>query len=343
MKEVPIISATGLTKTFRVLRRKPGFIGGLKTLFSTSYDTVRAVDGIDLALARGEFVGYIGPNGAGKSTTIKMLTGVLYPTSGEVRVDGLVPFRARRKNGMNIGVLFGQRTQLIWSLPPRDAFNLMRRIYAIPRERYQANLERFVDLLALGDLLDKPVRQLSLGERMRCELVASLLHDPKIIYLDEPTIGLDVVAKDRIRRFLLRLNEENGVTILLTTHDISDVEKLCRRVVILDRGKIIYDGELARIRSACRGDRTITFRPAGSPDQARLEAEIRAVDPRATVGIREDGCVTLAFDSSAVSATDLTRQLVNRFEVTDLSVGEADIEAIIRGIYERGVVDEQPR
>jgi ABC-2 type transport system ATP-binding protein len=343
MSNRPIIEVRNLAKTFRVLRRRPGFFGGLKTLFSTQYDVVKAVDGITLELAAGEFVGYIGPNGAGKSTTIKMLTGVLYPTSGEVLVDGIVPFRDRSRNGMNIGVLFGQRSQLVWPLPPRDSFNLMRRMYAIPKERYEANLERFVDLLALGDLLDKPVRQLSLGERMRCELVASLLHDPKIIYLDEPTIGLDVVAKERIRRFLTKLNEENGVTILLTTHDISDIEKLCRRVVILDKGRIIHDGDLGRIRNAYGRTRKMTFHPAQPADLPRLEAEITAFPAQAQVGLRDDGYVTVSFDSHAVSASDFAKHIVNTYEVTDLSVEEADIEAIIREIYEKGEVDARAR
>jgi ABC-2 type transport system ATP-binding protein len=192
-----IIHVSNLSKAFRVLKRKQGFLGSLRTLFSSDYEQVQAVQDISFAIAPGELVGYIGPNGAGKSTTIKMLTGILHPSSGEVVVAGLTPHRERIRNGKQIGVIFGQRSQLLWDLPPRDSFDLMRRMYAIPADRYQSNLALFTELLDLGALLDRPVRQLSLGQRMRCELVASLLHDPKVVYLDEPTIGLDVVAKDR--------------------------------------------------------------------------------------------------------------------------------------------------
>jgi len=222
-----IIYVHNLSKTFKTLKRQPGFWGGIRTLFSSDYQEIRAVDGITFSVNPGELIGYIGPNGAGKSTTIKMLTGILYPTSGEVVVDGLVPYKDRYKNGKKIGVIFGQRSQMVWDLPPRDTYELLRRMYTIPKERYISNLNRFTELLELGDLLDKPVRQLSLGQRMRCELVASLLHDPKIVYLDEPTIGLDVVSKEKIREFIMQMNRDVGTTVILTTHDLSDIEKLC--------------------------------------------------------------------------------------------------------------------
>jgi ABC-type Na+ transport system ATPase subunit NatA len=210
MQSDTIIRVANLSKVFRVLKRKPGFMGGLRTLFSTDYEEVRAVHDISFTIAPGELVGYIGPNGAGKSTTIKILTGILYPSSGDVAVAGLAPHRERTRNGKQIGVIFGQRSQLLWDIPPRDSFDLMRRMYAIPPDRYRTNLQLFTDLLDLGELLDRPVRLLSLGQRMRCDLVASLLHDPKVVYLDEPTIGLDVVAKDRIREFIQHLNQQRG-------------------------------------------------------------------------------------------------------------------------------------
>jgi ABC-2 type transport system ATP-binding protein len=216
MPDDAIIHVANLSKDFRVLKRKPGFMGGLRTLFSSDYETVHAVHDISFTIAPGELVGYIGPNGAGKSTTIKMLTGILHPSGGQITVAGLRPYRERIRNGKQIGVIFGQRSQLLWDLPPRDSFDLMRRMYAVPRDRYQANLALFTELLDLGAILDRSVRQLSLGQRMRCELVASLLHDPQVVYLDEPTIGLDVVAKDRIREFIQHLNQQRGVTIVLT-------------------------------------------------------------------------------------------------------------------------------
>jgi ABC-2 type transport system ATP-binding protein len=259
MADGAIISVEGLAKTFRVLRRKTGPFAGVRTLFSTDYREVRAVADVSFAVAPGELVGYLGPNGAGKSTTIKMLTGILHPTAGRVVVDGLVPYRERARNSRKIGVVFGQRSQLVYDLPPRDTFELLRKMYTVPRARYEANLAHFTRLLALDETLDRPVRLLSLGERMRCELVAALLHEPRIIYLDEPTIGLDIVAKEAMRQFIRTLNRERGTTILLTTHDLIDIEKLCKRVIIIDKGTVIYDGTLAEIKRRYGRRRTITF------------------------------------------------------------------------------------
>jgi ABC-2 type transport system ATP-binding protein len=263
-----IIHVSNLSKAFRVLKRKPGFLGSLRTLFSADYEQVRAVQDISFAIAPGELVGYIGPNGAGKSTTIKMLTGILHPSSGEVVVAGLTPHRERIRNGKQIGVIFGQRSQLLWDLPPRDSFDLMRRMYAIPADRYQSNLTLFTELLDLGALLDRPVRQLSLGQRMRCELVASLLHDPKVVYLDEPTIGLDVVAKERIREFIQHLHRQRGVTVMLTTHDIADIEKLCKE------------------------HRLLTRRPAANPRQLNTAPEDNAHMVRAGAALLDGGNLT---------------------------------------------------
>jgi ABC-2 type transport system ATP-binding protein len=272
-----IIQVTNLSKIFRVLKRKPGFMGGLRTLFSTDYEEVCAVHDVSFEIAPGELVGYIGPNGAGKSTTIKILTGILYPSSGDVAVAGLAPHRERTRNGKQIGMIFGQRSQLLWDIPPRDSFDLMRRMYAIPSDRYRANLQLFTDMLDLGELLDRPVRLLSLGQRMRCELVAALLHDPKVVYLDEPTIGLDVVAKDRIRAFIQHLNQQRGVTIMLTTHDIADIEKVCRRVIIIDKGQLIYDSSLTAIKQQYERRRRVIFATMDGGAPAGLEAELAAL------------------------------------------------------------------
>ena len=220
---VPIIQTRDLRKVFRSVKRYPGVAGALRALVSREYVDKVAVENVSLSMETGELVGYIGPNGAGKSTTIKMLTGILVPTAGEVRVAGLVPYEKRKENARNIGVVFGQRSQLYWDLPLRESFELLRAIYAIPRDRYRANLERFSEILGLDEFMTTPVRQLSLGERMRGDFAASMLHDPKIVYLDEPTIGLDVVAKEAIRQFIARINAERGTTIILTTHDLADV------------------------------------------------------------------------------------------------------------------------
>jgi ABC-2 type transport system ATP-binding protein len=237
----PAIMVEDLTKIF-VQRRKVGRLRRERAVFT-------AVDAVTFTVAPGELVGYIGPNGAGKSTTIKMLTGILMPTSGRLDVAGLNPQRDRIKLARRIGVVFGQRTSLWWDLPLSDSFALLQRLYRIPPARFRANLDKYVDALELGPLLDKPVRQLSLGQRMRGDITAALLHDPKIVYLDEPTIGLDIVSKKAVREFLHALNTENGTTILLTTHDIGDIERLCRRVIAIDHGRVAFDGPLDALRA----------------------------------------------------------------------------------------------
>jgi ABC-2 type transport system ATP-binding protein len=237
----PIISAQDLTKTF-VQHKRAGFLRRERTEFT-------AVDAIGLRVEPGELIGYIGPNGAGKSTTIKMLTGILTPTSGQLRVAGLEPQRDRVRLARKIGVVFGQRTTLWWDLPLADSFTLLQRLYRIPPQRYRENLARYVEALDLGPLLDRPVRQLSLGQRMRGDITAALLHDPAVVYLDEPTIGLDIVSKHAVRDFLLELNRQTGTTILLTTHDIGDIDHLCSRVVSIDRGRVTFDGTLDTLRA----------------------------------------------------------------------------------------------
>ncbi|MCF3184573.1 ATP-binding cassette domain-containing protein, partial [Streptomyces polychromogenes] len=245
-----LISLDGVEKVFEV-RRRSGLMRREKR-------QVRAVDGISFEVGRGEVVGYIGPNGAGKSTTIKMLTGILTPSGGRLRVAGIDPSRERLRLAHRIGVVFGQRTTLWWDLPLKDSYGLMRRMYRIPAARFRENLDRCVDRLDLAALLDVPVRQLSLGQRMRGDIAAALLHDPEVLYLDEPTIGLDVVSKARVRGFLRQLNEELGTTVLLTTHDLQDIEQLCERVMVIDHGRLMYDGALGGLHALGEGgERTL--------------------------------------------------------------------------------------
>lgn len=251
----PVIEARGLVKEFRKHRSRPGVAGAFLDLFSRRTETVRAVDGIDLVVRAGEVVGYIGPNGAGKSTTIKMLTGILVPTSGTLRVNGMVPWRDRQRFCRTIGVVFGQRSQLWWDIAVRESFRLLQRIYRVSEDDYRRQMGMLAEVLELGDLLDVPVRKLSLGQRMRCELAAALIHNPPLLFLDEPTIGLDVMVKLRIRQFLRELNARQGTTVVLTTHDLGDIQALCRRAVILDRGRIVYDGSLDTLRQAVPGGR----------------------------------------------------------------------------------------
>ena len=314
-----IIDVRGLEKTFTVYR-KAGRVRRRR-------EEVQAVAGIDLQIEPGAMVGYIGPNGAGKSTTIKMLTGILVPSDGHVRVDGLEPSRARTELARRIGVVFGQRSQLWWDLPLRDSFDLLRHVYRVPPDRHRENLERYAEGLDLGPLLDVPVRQLSLGQRMRGELTAALLHDPSILLLDEPTIGLDVVSKEAVREFLVEVNRDRGTTVLLTTHDLADVERLCQRLLIIDHGTLIEDGTVAGITARYGTERTLVVDLAepGPPLEVDGARVTRVEGPRQWLRFRRDD----------VSAAALLTRVTAQAEVRDLSVEEPDIETIVREIYAR--------
>lgn len=315
---MPLIDVSGLERTF-VVRRRAGFMRRTRS-------EVRAVHDLTFSVETGEMVGYIGPNGAGKSTTIKMLTGILVPTAGSLRVAGLDPSRQRTELAQRIGVVFGQRTTLWWDLPLRDSFELLRKIYRIPDARYRENLDRFVELLDLGDQLDTPVRQLSLGQRMRGDITAALLHDPEILYLDEPTIGLDVVSKGRLREFLRALNAERSTTLLLTTHDLQDIEALCDRVIVIDHGTSVYDGSLAGLHAQGGSSRTLVV---------DLVDEGPPIDvPGARVKRIEGPRQWLSFPTEA-SAAPVVAAVAAAYDVADLSIQEPDIEEVIRDLYSR--------
>jgi ABC-2 type transport system ATP-binding protein len=326
-----IIEAVDLRKVFRSVVRAPGLSGAVKALFTREVEEKVAVDGVSFALQPGELVGYLGPNGAGKSTTIKMLTGILVPTSGTLRVAGLVPFDHRQANAQNIGVVFGQRSQLYWDLPLRESFALLKAIYDVPADRYRANMKAFADLLDLERFMDTPVRQLSLGERMRGDFAAAMLHDPKIVYLDEPTIGLDVVAKEAIRTFIAEINRDRGTTVVLTTHDLADVERLARRVILIDEGAVIYDGPLERLREEYGTHRTLVVTLARPYDEVDVTG--------ATVESRAGNVVRLRFERRRTSAEALIRRVMNDYEISDLQIIEPDIDGIVRRIYVEGYQD----
>jgi ABC-2 type transport system ATP-binding protein len=286
---------------------------------------VEAVAGITLSIERGELVGYVGPNGAGKSTTVKMLTGILVPTSGRISVAGLEPTRRRIELARRIGVMFGQRIQLWWDLPLRDSFELLRHVYRVPEPVYRRNLDEFVEALELAPLLDVPVRQLSLGQRIRGELTGAMLHGPEIIFLDEPTIGLDVVAKQAVRDFLSRVNRERGVTVLLTSHDLGDIERLCRRLIVIDHGRLIYDGGLDELKRRYGTERTLVV---------DLEEAMPPLDvPGARVERVEGPRQWLRFRRDEVSAARLTADVAAQARLVDLSIEETDIEEVVRRIY----------
>jgi len=291
---------------------------------TTNADDFRAVDQVNLRVERGTFYGFLGPNGAGKSTTIKMLTGILVPTSGYLRVAGLEPSRQRTELARRIGVVFGQRTTLWWDLPLRDSFDLLQKIYRVDPARHRRTLAEYVELLDLGDLLDTPVRQLSLGQRMRGDITASLLHEPEILYLDEPTIGLDVVSKGRLREFLRTLNAERGTTLMLTTHDLQDIEALCDRVIVIDRGTAVFDGPLDDLQRRGESQRTLVVDLVDeAPPISVKGATTRKVD-----GPRQ----WLSFPAGA-SAAPIVAAVAAAYDVADLSIHEPDIEDVIRDLY----------
>ncbi|MBV9168593.1 MAG: ATP-binding cassette domain-containing protein [Chloroflexi bacterium] len=295
---------------------------------------VRAVRDVSFRIDRGEMVGCLGTNGAGKSTTIKMLTGILVPSAGRVEVLGMVPYRKRKQVAQRIGVVFGQRTQLWWDLPLIDSLELLRYVYRVPAARYERNLRRMRDLLDLDEFMRTPVRQLSLGQRMRGDLAAALLHDPEVLYLDEPTIGLDVVAKHRVRDFLREINRQEGVTVLLTTHDMSDVEQLCSRVLIIDHGTLLYDGTLEGIRDRLGTERTLVVDladEADEPVEVPSAREVKADGPRRW----------LEFSRGETTAAELIAEVAGRYRLRDLTIEEPAIEDIVRRIYERGLEEPQ--
>ncbi|MFD7088104.1 ATP-binding cassette domain-containing protein [Streptomyces sp. NPDC059896] len=310
------IELDGVEKVFDV-RRKAGLLRREK-------HQVRAVDGISFRVPRGEMVGYIGPNGAGKSTTIKMLTGILTPSGGRLRVAGIDPSRERTRLAQRIGVVFGQRTTLWWDLPLIDSYRLMHRMYRVPDARFRVNLERCVELLDLAELLDVPVRQLSLGQRMRGDIAAALLHDPEVLYLDEPTIGLDVIAKAKVREFLRDLNAERGTTVLLTTHDLTDIEQLCKRVMVIDHGRLLYDGGLAGLHEVGESERTLVV---------DLERELPPIEVGGARVVRVDGPRQWLAFPAAESAAPLVARIAAEYPLVDLSVREPDIEAVIAKMY----------
>jgi ABC-2 type transport system ATP-binding protein len=326
----PLIYVNELCKQFRTFKRREGVRGSIQNLFVREYQTLSAVDRISFSIDRGEMVGYIGPNGAGKSTTIKMLTGILVPTGGEIRVNGFVPSRERSRYVKTIGVVFGQRTQLWWDIAVIESFKLLRRIYDVSQRDFDARMERFDDILNIRDYLYTPVRKLSLGERMRCDLAAALLHNPPLLFLDEPTIGLDVVAKDHIRQFLRAVNREFQTTILLTTHDLDDIEELCRRIMIIDHGRVLYDGPLEHLKQKLLRTKQIKFALKDREQTSRVGMfardglELKQVD-ELTYRIR--------FDRSKIATADLVRQVLAGVEVRDLLIEDEPIEEIIKRIY----------
>ncbi len=322
---MPQIIVKNLSKSFRISERSSGITGAFKGLLNRKYRTIHALDGINLTIEPGELTGYIGPNGAGKSTTVKILSGILVPTSGHCEVLGFEPSKQRQAIAAQIGVVFGQRTQLWWDLPVIESFELLRNIYRISSSTYNRNLGDLVSLLELNPLLDCPVRQLSLGQRMRCDLAASLLHSPKILFLDEPTIGLDAVSKLAVRDFVRKLNREHGTTVLLTTHDMDDIEALCNRIIVINHGRIFLDGTLTQLRDRVTRERHLIV------DMEEQEGEIEIEHAQL---LRRDGHrVHLRFDPEKIAAPVLISKVTSKYSIRDLYVENPPIEEIVAKLY----------
>jgi ABC-2 type transport system ATP-binding protein len=324
-----------LSKTFRRRKRQAGLLGAVKALFGGEEEELQAVRSLSFSIRRGERVGLIGENGAGKSTTLKMLTGILVPTAGKLEVLGRVPWKERRQLALNIGVVFGQRPQLLWDIPVRETFELLRTMYRIPKDVYGEIYGEAVKRLGLGPLLGTPVRQLSLGQRMRCDLAAALLHAPAIVFLDEPTIGLDLSVKEQVREFITDIQEKFGITLLLTTHDLKDITETCDRLLLLDKGKLLFDGSIKDFEKEYASDRRIVaelHKPISPEDKARLEKETTRLGGT----LKEaEGCRLVIEHKDEASAPPLIQMLLSLVQVVDLNLEKTDIETIVTRIYRR--------
>lgn len=330
-KKEPVIRASHLTKEFIVYKKSKGIKGALKNLFVTQKSIKKAVDDISFEVNKGEIIGFIGPNGAGKSTTIKMLCGILNPTSGEVLINGLTPLKHRQKIVKNLGVVFGQRSQLYWDLRLGESFELLRKIYQIDDEKYNYNLNELDRILNINEIINTPVRQLSLGQRMRGDLAAAMLHSPSLLFLDEPTIGLDVEVKYSIRKFIKEINKKYETTVILTTHDLDDVQALCQRIIIIGDGKIVSDSTLDEIIEKTSPERQLII--------DLYTDEIHINHPSAEVVKIEGQRVTLKFKKNDISAAELINDISKHYQIRDLSLIESDIDDVIRKIYKQQKAD----
>lgn len=341
-----VIELEGVTKEFKVLNRREGLLGSIKDLISRDYRYLRAVDGVTMKIQEGEIVGYLGPNGAGKSTTIKVMTGVLEPTSGKVLVNGKVPFKNRTENAQNIGVVFGQRTQLWWSLPVIESFKILRDMYQVKEKDYQDMMELYRSLVNIDEILHKPVRQMSLGQRTLSDILAAFLHNPSVVFLDEPTIGLDVSMKSKIRELIQGLNKEKNTTVILTTHDMGDVDALCRRIVIIDKGKMLYDNDMQHLHrffgayrtlKICLSKNSKDFGEDFTYNQAEmLKEKILTEFPlaKSLVVSTDKEWINILINEDEVELMKVLNYLQGVVRIYNMMLDEISTESVIKKIYE---------
>ena len=333
-----MIYVENLRKEFKKIIKEPGLKGSVKALFKPKKEIITAVDDISFTVPKGEILGFLGPNGAGKSTVIKMLTGILMPTSGMCRINGQNPQKDRKNYVREIGVVFGQRTQLWWDLALRETYAVLKEIYQVPDEQYKKRMAFLNEVLELDDFITSPVRTLSLGQRMRADIAASLLHSPKVLFLDEPTIGLDVVVKENIRNAIRKINAEEGTTVFLTTHDLADIEFLCERIVMIDKGKKVFDGGIAELKHNFGDVRTLEFELVNAPDFKLLDYHRRLKLTQDELTSERDGAkATVRFDTAKVSVEDIISYTLSTVHVKDLNIKDVEIEEIIKRLYRREV------
>lgn len=333
-----MIYAEHLKKEFKKTIKQPGLAGSIKSLFHPKNEIIKAVDDISFSVEKGEVLGFIGPNGAGKSTVIKMLTGILTPTSGVCRIGGQIPQENRKAYVRGIGVVFGQRTQLWWDLPLQETYSVLKEIYEVPEQDFKRRMAFLNEVLELDGFIKSPVRTLSLGQRMRADIAASMLHSPKVLFLDEPTIGLDVVVKDNIRKAIAKINAEEKTTIILTTHDLSDIELLCKRIVMIDKGKNVFDGSIQELKTNYGQMRELCFEMELENSLDALRYQEKFSVPEGDITVAKDGCsVSVRFNSDSVPVGELLAYTLSKIKVKDINVKDADIEEIIRRIYRREV------
>ncbi|MGN0436598.1 MAG: ATP-binding cassette domain-containing protein [Wujia sp.] len=331
-----IIELKNVTKEFKVLNRREGLKGSFMDLFSRDYKTVRAVDNISLSVKQSEIVGFLGPNGAGKSTTIKMMTGVLEPSGGDLMVNNRIPYKNRTKNSQEIGVVFGQRSQLWWALPLIESFKLLKDIYQIPQNNYDEMLELYASLVNIDEILHKPVRQMSLGQRTLSDILAAFLHNPKVVFLDEPTIGLDVAMKSKIRELIAELNRQKNTTVILTTHDMGDVDALCKRIIIIDKGKLLYDNDIEHLRKFFGSYRTLKVRPRESMSDMMVELtkELSALDVHVS---NDEEWISILVNEDKVSVLKVLGLVQEKHSIKDMQLEEISTEDVIKKIYREGI------